>query len=226
MKLAETLNSSNLKMDLPVLWTIANVLLFSCINCVEGGTYSKIIQLIPHGMDIVLVGHASTIKVVCEDSRRAIFKGYSIVAHPHNDDIIKMVNNEVSLYAYNTNISTAGLDIYPQFRLIGLQPGRTALDLDIIYSHNKSLVGPLVPDYQVLVVEKVNVLRDAFMYVLLTSQVLTLLMLAFRMRSDAAKEVICRPCALLAAIFCQAILMPLVSFINLSLCFTVYLSYF
>ena len=178
----------------------------------DSSIYTKHIQLIPHRMDIVLVGHASTIKVICEDSKRPAFKGYSVAAHPHEDDIIKMVNEEVSLYDVSMkNLTDASLDVYPQFRLVGLKAGRTYLDLDIIHSRNKSLVGPLVPDYHVLVVEKINVLRDAFMYVLLTSQVLTLLMLAFRMRTTAIKEVLWKPCALLAAVFCQAILMPLVS---------------
>ena len=42
-------------------------------------------------------------------------------------------------------------------------------------------------------------------------QVMTLLMLAFRMRGVAVKSILCKPCALLAAITSQAIIMPLVS---------------
>ena len=44
-------------------------------------------------------------------------------------------------------------------------------------------------------------------------QVMTLLMLAFRMRSVAVRSILCKPCALLAAITCQAVLMPMVSWI-------------
>ena len=71
----------------------------------------------------------------------------------------------------------------------------------------------IASDYEVTVVERVNVLHDAFVYVLLTTQILTLLMIAFRMRVVAVKEVLRKPCSLIAALVCQAVLMPLVSLI-------------
>lgn len=49
----------------------------------------------------------------------------------------------------------------------------------------------------------------------LASQVLTLLMLSFRTRPAAVRDVLSRPCALLAALTCQAILMPMVTHVLL-----------
>ena len=48
------------------------------------------------------------------------------------------------------------------------------------------------------------------MYVLSVVQILVLMMLGWRMRNAAVREVLRRPCVLIAAILCQAMLMPLV----------------
>lgn len=61
-----------------------------------------------------------------------------------------------------------------------------------------------------MVVARNEIIRDAFAYIVLVMQLMTLLVLGFRMRLLAIREVLRKPCSLIIATICQVILKPLV----------------
>ena len=100
-------------------------------------------------------------------------------------------------------------DSVSRIQLLGLKPGSTKLRITLL-NPNCTEITPLYEDYTVYVVQRVDVVEDAFMYVLCSAQMLVLLMLGWRLRSGAVRQVLCRPGALITAIICQAVLMPVV----------------
>ena len=112
----------------------------------------------------------------------------------------------------NNNLSPEQGQQYLYFQLTGLKPGRQELTL-LIYD-NRFTNGTayiLSNDYEVIVSEQLNVIHDAFIYILGSIQFLALLLLGLRMRGAATKEIIVNPCALISALLCQVICLPLVS---------------
>lgn len=176
------------------------------------------IVLRPVKRSIVLAGHRTNIRVYCEPE---LSQDIRLSITPRDPDIVRVLTRQLNisindLEVGNQNDSTMDVDaelglVRGHIRLLGIKPGSTRLKINILHG-NRSLIARLQEDYAVTVVRRVDVLQDAFMYVLSAAQVMVLLMLGWRLRSAAVKEVLCRPCTLIAAILCQTLLMPLVRF--------------
>ena len=99
--------------------------------------------------------------------------------------------------------------------ITSLKPGRVVLSIKLWDENPKQLkCSSSVQDYVIKVTRKVNILDDAFLYVLASAEMLTLMMLGFRIRREAVKEILVRPCALIGGVITQIIIMPLVKYIS------------
>ena len=93
---------------------------------------------------------------------------------------------------------------------IGLEQGSVELSFAILDSKS-TLVWKLIDVYVIKVVHNVNVVYDAFMYVMVSVEMLTLFMLGFRIRRQAIREALVKPSSVIVAIICRVVFMPLVS---------------
>lgn len=170
-----------------------------------GPSPSLELRLQPPRESIVLVGGQSFIQVQCTLPNYH----YRLQAIPVSSTLVKVLTADVLLN--NTLSSSPSLDEQLMaIQLLGLRPGRTKLLFNLLHANDRSLVQRLSWDFEVVVVERLNVLKDGFLYLLLVAQMAALSMLIVRMRGTAVKEVLKRPCALFSAFFCQAVLVPLV----------------
>jgi hypothetical protein len=193
--------------------------------------------------EIVMVGHRSVIKIMCDklpqNIRLSVFLDQPL-AHLQPEHILCYVNvsdasdGSDGSDSPSATTATASVSAEPgeeksstqHLEITGLHPGQTFLFLSVWdpADGNGTAYGELLPDaYVVTVVERVDMARDAFTYVLSMVKFLALLLLGFRMRSEAVKEVLTRPCALINALLCQVLLLPMVS-AQTSSCFSRYRS--
>ena len=193
------------------------------------GSFDREAVLHPSMHEIVMVGHRSIIKIMCDklpqNIRLSAFLDQPL-AHIHPEHILCFLNSSESSKELTRSSSVSGSETTSQsptqdersstqhLEITGLLPGQTFLFLKISDpdDDNGSIQGgELLPDmYVVTVVKRVDMARDAFMYVLSMVKFFTLLLLGFRMRNVAVKEVLTRPCVLINAILCQVALLPLV----------------
>lgn len=159
------------------------------------------ISLYPSQSQVVLAREKAALLVVCE---YLVGGDLCISVKPRHDGIVRILNKE--LYVYG-NESGAEQHI----GILGLHPGRVFLDLNLRHAdRNNSEIGPLTQGYEIIVVARNEIIRDAFAYITLVMQLMTLLVLGFRMRLLAIREVLFRPCSLIVATVCQVLLKPLV----------------
>ena len=159
------------------------------------------ISLHPPEHNIVLVGYKSAIRVYCEK----VVQQICVAFQPEYDDMVKIVNDQLIVSPNETGTTR------PRLKLLGMRPGQTRLNVSILHPENRSYYRPFTDGYLVTVVSKVDLLNDAFLYVLCIVQFLTLLMLGSRIRGCAVREIIRRPSGIVAAALCQAMFLPLVS---------------
>ena len=152
--------------------------------------------------EIVMVGHRSAVKITCNKLKQNV----RLSAHLDKPALLEVHPQQIFCLLNETDRPPQHLE------LVGVLPGQTVLFLQANDADDNTSLPHFLPDtYIVTVVEQVDVARDAFMYVVSMVKFFTLLLLGFRMRSEAVKEVLTRPCALINAILCQTTLLPLVS---------------
>ena len=166
------------------------------------------LRLQPQRVDIVLVGSQSSIQVRCAHPSAQ----YRLRVRPTKPSLVRVLTRDVLLNASSSSSSqSSSHEQLADVQLLGLRPGRTHLELVLLHAANRSVVGVLSRHFEVVVVERLNALQDGLLYLLVAAQLAALVVLAARMRGAAVKQVLRRPCALFSAIFCQAVLVPLVS---------------
>ena len=170
------------------------------------------LRLQPQRVDIVLVGSQSSIQVRCAHPSAQ----YRLRVRPTKPSLVRVLTRDVLLNASSSSSSSSSSqssshEQLADVQLLGLRPGRTHLELVLLHAANRSVVGVLSRHFEVVVVERLNALQDGLLYLLVAAQLAALVVLAARMRGAAVKQVLRRPCALFSAIFCQAVLVPLVS---------------
>ena len=173
------------------------------------------IQLHPPSQVIVLVGHKSVINITCMSRDTS--------EHRNTTTLMINLHSKAPLMHLHPRQFICNATIEPplsqEIEIFGLYPGETILVVDIQdLSKDQTYLYSGRDKYSIIVVERSSVANDAFMYVISMVNFLALLILAFRMRTDAVKRVFLQPCSLINAIICQMLLLPLVSK-SIFLCF-------
>lgn len=189
------------------------------------------ITITPDKQTIVLLGKKRTINIYCSDELSPEFCiKASLLEEDKEDQTIKVTGNEGNMYLFNKQNSHYPVKILSQesyfeanktnkgashasVDILGLRPGRVQLKLQLLHHNsNQTQLGVLDKDYEVIVAEQLNLLHDAFVYILCTIQFLAMFLLGLRMRGAATKEIIVRPCALITALITQTVFVPLVRY--------------
>ena len=201
-------------MTFPALLCSASVLIL--VTVCHGLEPSTRTHLIPDLGLTLLVGNEADIKLVIDSQIPNLKHDHVLVAAATGEDIVRILPTENQDTDNATEQQTTDAPLHV-VRVKGIHPGHASLNFYLEEESNISRPDgrPLLikTGYPVEVVEDKGVLQGAFLYVILTSQFLTMLLLAVRMRTESVKEVFVHPCALLGALVCQAVLMPLVSYL-------------
>ncbi len=217
--------------------TIYGLLLLFCTIC-QKAAGEMLVEFQPKQQSILLTGSVTYVHVICRDLDQEL----CVSIAPIDESVATVLTTEIcALWTTTDNVShvTPGQilaraaepelpvqdpeeekeedfsktssDLVMVIQVKGSGIGRTYLNLDLLYG-NRTVRVANWRTYAVAVVKHVSVVGDVFMYVLSATQMLTLLMLGCRLRRAAIREVLTKPCGLMAGVLCQIMLMPLVKY--------------